>query len=298
MQSELAKLQDLDWNDLRFVLAVARARSLAGAARRLGVNETTVGRHVAEAEKRIGARLFERIFGSFQPTQAGAVVVAGAERVELEVQAVETAVSGEDRLAAGCVRLTAVPIVVNRVLIPALPDLLHRHPQLRIELIAKPRDMSLTKREADIALRLARPAKELRAVARRVGQLDYAVYGPRGTPTQTLPWITYEDAMADLPQWRWMADEARRHGAVSPSLTANDAEAILRGVQAGLGKSLLPIAIADRELGLVRLDGGPAALSRELWLLVHPDLRHLTRIRVVMDWLVEMVRQTATCAYQ
>jgi DNA-binding transcriptional LysR family regulator len=183
---------------------------------------------------------------------------------------------------------------VNRILVPALPDLLRRHPQLRIELIAEPRDMSLTKREADIALRLARPAKEARAVARRVGHLDYAVYGPRGTPAETLPWITYEDAMADLPQWRWMADQARQDGAVRATLAANDAEAILRGVEAGLGKSLLPMAVADREPGLVRLDSGPAALTRELWLMVHPDLRHLTRIGAVMDWLVAVARRTAT----
>jgi DNA-binding transcriptional LysR family regulator len=207
---------------------------------------------------------------------------------------VATTVSGDDKRAAGSVRLTAVPILVNRILVPALPQLLHRHPHLRVELIAEPRDMSLTKREADMALRLARPATEVRTVARRVGQLDYAVYGRRGTPGDTLPWITYEDGMADLPQWRWMAERATRDGAEAPSFTANDAEAILRGVAAGFGKSLLPMAVAELEPGLIRLGDGPADLSRELWLMVHPDLRHLTRIRVVMDWLVEVVRRTAT----
>jgi len=175
-------MQDINWNDLRFVLAVARCQSLAGAARRLGVNESTVGRRLAEAERKLGARLFERGPGAFQATEAGQTVVAGAERVELEVQAVETAVSGGDRLAAGAVRLTSVPIVVNRVLVPALPRLLRDHPQLRVELIAEPRDLSLTKREADIALRLARPHKDLRAIARRIGKLDYTW---RSDPSRT-----------------------------------------------------------------------------------------------------------------
>ena len=281
-------MQDLDWNDLRFVLAVVRSQSLAGAARRLGVNESTVGRRIARAERRLGARLFERSQGQLHPTEAGAAVVAGAERVELEVQALEGAVSGADRLAAGTVRVTSVPIVVNRLLVPALPPLLSAHPQLEVELIAEPRDLSLTKREADIALRLARPQKELRAVARRVGRLDYAVYGPRRKSRKALPWITFEDGMADLPQWRWIAERASRDGERSAPVFVNDAEAILHSVNAGLGRSLLPVAIADREPGLVRLEAGPPPLSRELWLMVHPELRELTRMRVVMDWLASL----------
>ncbi len=281
-------MQDLDWNDLRFVLAVVRSQSLAGAARRLGVNESTVGRRIARAERRLGARLFERSQGQLHPTEAGAAVVAGAERVELEVQALEGAVSGADRLAAGTVRVTSVPIVVNRLLVPALPPLLSAHPQLEVELIAEPRDLSLTKREADIALRLARPQKELRAVARRVGRLDYAVYGPRRKSRKALPWITFEDGMADLPQWRWIAERASRDGERSAPVFVNDAEAILQSVNAGLGRSLLPVAIADREPGLVRLEAGPPPLSRELWLMVHPELRELTRMRVVMDWLASL----------
>ncbi len=279
----------LNWNDLRFVLTVARCQSLAGAARRLKVNESTVGRRVAEAERRLGARLFERSLGAFHPTEAGQTVVAGAERVELEVQAVAAAVSGADRLAAGAVRLTSVPIVVNRVLVPALPQLLRDHPQLRVELIAEPRDLSLTKREADIALRLARPHKDLRAIARRIGRLDYAVYGPSRKTRKPLPWITYEDAMANLPQWRYMAERPVRDRDTPPPVTVNDAEAILQSVKAGLGKSLLPVAIADREPGLARLDSNPPPLSRELCLMVHPELRNLTRIRVVVDWLVSVV---------
>jgi DNA-binding transcriptional LysR family regulator len=282
-------MQGLNWNDLRFVLAVARCQSLAGAARRLKVNESTVGRRVAEAERRLGARLFERSLGAFHPTEAGRAVVAGAERVELEVQAVETAISGADRIAAGAVRLTSVPIVVNRILVPALPQLLRDHPQLRVELIAEPRDLSLTKREADIALRLARPRKGVRAIACRIGRLDYAVYGPSRKGTEPLPWITYEDDMANLPQWRYMAERPVRDRETPPPVTVNDAEAILQSVKAGLGKSLLPIAIADSEPGLVRLSSGPSPLSRELWLLVHPELHNLIRIRVVVDWLASVV---------
>ncbi|MGF1609855.1 MAG: LysR family transcriptional regulator [Kiloniellales bacterium] len=280
-------MRALDWDDLRFLLAVARNGSLAGAARRLGVNESTVARHVARAEQRLGARLFERDQGLLHPTAAGQSVIAGAERVEHEVQAVERKVSGADALAAGLVRVTSVPMVVNRILVPALPA-------LRVELIAEPRDLSLTRREADIALRLARPRKGVRAVARRIGRLDYAVYGPARSRRTASPWITYEEAMADLPQQRWMAQHAGDDGEAEPRVRVNDAEAILQAVKAGLGRSLLPITIAQREPGLRRLDTGSPPLTRELWLLVHPELRRLVRIRTVMDWLIETVaRATA-----
>jgi DNA-binding transcriptional LysR family regulator len=180
---------------------------------------------------------------------------------------------------------------VNRILVPALPRLLRDHPQLRVELIAEPRDLSLTKREADIALRLARPRQEVRAVARRVGQLDYAVYGPSWRRSQLLPWVTYDDSMADLPQGRWMAERAIRERDAQAQVMVNDAEAMLQSVKAGLGKSLLPIPIGDQEPGLERHGDGSVLLSRELWLMVHPELRELVRIRVVMDWLATVIDQ-------
>jgi DNA-binding transcriptional LysR family regulator len=95
--------------------------------------------------------------------------------------------------------------------------------------------------------------------------------------------------MADLPQARWIAERAARDREAQAKVTVNDAEALVESVKAGLGKSLLPTAFGDKEPGLVRLGGGPPVLSRELWLMVHPELRELTRIRVVVDWLVSVV---------
>jgi DNA-binding transcriptional LysR family regulator len=284
-------MQGKNWDDLRIVLSVARARSFAGAARRLGVNESTVARRILQAEERLRARLFERNQGKLEPTGAGAEIIRRAEIIELEIQAAEGAISGADERAAGTVRVTSVPIVVNRILAPALTYLLPEHPNLRIELIADSRDLSLTKREADIALRLARPRNEVRAIARRVGRLAYAVYGPAGHAGGTLPWITYEDSMNDLPQSRWIAETMATDRASEPQVLINDAETLLRCVSAGLGKSLLPVAIGEREPGLVRIGECPKALSRELWLMVHPDLRDLIRVRVVMDWIMATIER-------
>ena len=287
-------MRDQNWDDLRFLLAAARAESFAAAAWRLGVNESTVARRIAQAERRLGAQLFERVAGRLAVTAAGLQLLRRAELVEREVQAVEAELSGADQRAAGTLRVTAVPFMVNRVLLPALPGLLAAHPHLRIELITEPRDLSLTKREADIALRLARPQKELHALARRVGELDYAVYGPAAAgPDEVLPWITYDDSLRDLPQARWIAEQIAGDPEAAPRVLVNDAEAILAGLKAGLGKSLLPAALGDREASLKRLGNGPPGLTREIWLMLHPDLKDLVRIKVVTAWLTATVRRLA-----
>jgi len=303
MQNKTAKLQASNWNDLRYLLAIAQGGSLAAAARRLRVDETTVARRLAAAEAVLGARLFERMEGAMHPTPAGEVAIAHAERIEREMHELHDRIGGVDQAVAGTVRLTSVPIVVNRLLVPALPALIADHPLLRLELIAEPRNLSLTKREADIALRLARPQGGGTVVARRIGHLDYAVYtrssaanlrrAAKPRDGDALPWITYEGAFDDLPQAKWISTAAR--GAPMPlALLAADAETILAAVRAGLGKSLLPCAVAEREPGLRRLGGAAPVLSRELWLLVHADLRQLARIAAVVGWIERTIRAIAT----
>jgi DNA-binding transcriptional LysR family regulator len=289
MPRKTAKSQAPNWNDLRYLLAVAQGGTLAAAARRLRVDETTVARRLAAAEAALDVRLFERLDGAMRPTPAGEAAIAHAERIEREVQALHGRIGGADAAVAGTVRLTSVPIVVNRLLVPALPSLVAAHPLLRLELIAEPRNLSLTKRAADIALRLARPQGGGTVVARRIGRLDYAVYGPRDGNAGALPWITYEEGLDELPQAKWIA-AATRGAAMPPTLMAGDAETILAAVRAGLGKSLLPCAVAEREPGLRRL-GDAVVLSRELWLLVHADLRRLARIEAVIGWIERTIRK-------
>ena len=284
-------MRPLDWNDLRYLLAVARGGTLAGAAKALGVDDSTVSRRVARLEARLEARLFERAGdGRLRPTPAGATAVERAERMELEVEGLRDSVTGADTVCAGTVRLTSVPLLVNRLLVPALPGLLDRHPALHLELVADPSDLSLRRREADMALRLARPRSGGRRVlARRIGTLGYEVYAARSLPAAAaaaLPWVTYDEAFAHLPQARWIAADVEC-GGTAARFVVNDGEALVEAVAAGLGKSLLPSIVAQRDPRLARLaapDGNPV-LERELWLLVHRELRGLARIEAVSDWL-------------
>jgi DNA-binding transcriptional LysR family regulator len=283
-----------NWDDLRVVLAVRRAGSFNDAARILCVNESTVVRRLAQAEERLNARLFDRAQGRLSPTEAGCEMVRRAERVEAEILEAWQVVGGTDSVVAGTVRLTSVPLLINRVLIPALPQLVQQYPRLELELIAEPRVLSLIKREADIALRLSRPRDEVRAVARKVGELNYAVYALACVPADELPWVSYEDQMSDLPQAEWIARQCPAGQASMASVRANDAEGLLACLQAGLGKTLLPVAIGERIPGLVRLEGHHSELKRELWILVHPDLRRLDRVRAVIDWTVAVCAALAS----
>lgn len=284
----------MDWNDLHYILTIARAGTLAGAARRLGVNQTTVARRLAAAEAVLGTRLFERIDGALLPTRSGEAAVTRAAQVEQEVHALEQGIGGADADAAGLVRLTGVPILVNRMLIPALPQLYARYPRLRIELIAEARNASLTRREADVALRLARPEGGGPVLAKRLGYLEYAAYGPRKRSADRLPWITYEEGLGHLPQARWIA--AATHDHELAPLLVSDAEAIIHAIHAGLGKSLLPCFVADRDSRLRRFNGSQVVLTRELWLLTHKELRHHARIGAVVAWLTELVEMLPAAA--
>ena len=287
-------MQGSSWDELRFILAVARRRTMAGAARTLRVNESTVSRRISRTETRLRAKLFERSEGRLFPTQAGTEMVRRAEKIELEVQAAEEAVGGTDLQAAGTVRMTSVPMIVNRVLAPALPGFLLEHPDLQVDLIAEAADLSLIRREVDIAIRLARPQSEMRAIARRIGSVEYGIFVSRHLPAESALWITYSDSMSTLPQMRWISKQIGRSRSKLANTRVNDAETLLQFVKAGFGKSFLPVFVGDSDSSLVRVDDGSTDWSRELWLMVHPEMRHLTRMRVAIDWLIGIIQELST----
>ena len=282
----------MDWDDLRYILTVSRAGTLTAAARRLNVNQTTVARRLAAAERALATRLFERFDGTLQPTKSGEAAIVHASRIEQDVRALELGIGGADAEVSGSVRLTAVPMLINRLILPALPQLHAKHPRLRLDLVADARNASLTRREADIALRLARPEGGRGILAQRLGYLDYAVYGPSRRSARRLTWITYEEGLAHLPQARWMETASRGEG--QAHLSVSDAETILQAIRAGLGKSLLPCFAADGERRLRRLSGAKAVLTRELWLLTHGELRHHGRLSAVVAWLRDLVKTRLT----
>ncbi len=286
-------MQNLDWNDLRYVLAVARSGKLATAAKLLGVDATTVSRRIRAAETTVGAQLVERLpDGTLQPTPAGQAAAASAEQIEGVIARLMASIADADVALAGTVRVTSVPVLVNHVLVPASGMLAARYPKLRLELIADSRNLSLIRREADLALRLARPAVDAGGVvlSRRIGALPYAIYVAANYPADAegnLPWVGYEEGMTDLPHARWMTSAAQQSGGLAP-IAFNDAEAVIQAVRTGLGRSLLPRVVGDRDDGLRQAEFSNGSLPlpvRELWLLMHPDARPLARVKAVVEWI-------------
>lgn len=284
-------MQSLNWNDLRYILAVGRTASLAGAARLLAVDPTTVARRLGTVERALNARLFERAAdGAWHPTEAGERALRHAESAEAAIGGLTATVAGTT--AAGAVRVTAVPLLAGRVLAPASPGFAARYPDIQLELVSDPRDLSLTRREADIALRLARPGADAGAaiLARRVGTLVYGVYAARSAADApaALPWVTYEVGMARLPQAVWVAEAARQGDPIAP-VSFNDADALMAAVEAGLGRALLPRLVADRRPDLCLLEEPRPLPHRDVWLLIHPELRPLARIAAVADWIESLL---------
>ena len=269
-----------DWNALQLVLSISRTESLSAAARRLSIDQTTVSRRLKAIEVDLGTALFSRIEGRLVPTEAGERVIATAEIMEIAAGQLAESLTGGLQSCEGRVRLTAVPILMNWFLIPQLGDLVGKHPRLEIEAIAESGNLSLNRRETDLALRFARPQKDA-GLCRKLTDLPYSLYSAAETSAEPLPWITYEETHAHLPQARWVARQST--GELIGQLRINDADSALAAVRAGLGQALLPDIVAASDASLQRVKSG--VLTREVWLIVHPEIRQLPRIQAAIDWL-------------
>lgn len=282
----------VDWNDIPLLLAIARERQLRAASGHLGVDSSTVSRRLAAAEERLQTRVFVRDPDGYKLTDAGSAFVAKAEEIESLVVSLFsiTKISGED--VTGTVRITSVDALLNDWLTARLPSLLDQHPTLEVTLTADHRNLSFTRSETDIGLRLARPTEDAAIVMRRVGRLGFAVYGaPRFADVaqelwNDVPWITYNDDLADVSQMRWLRTVAPR--AVS-HFRSSSTPILLEACQAGLGLAVLPCVSAHGRK-LVRLTPAPIH-EREIWLLAHRDTANIRRFRVVSDWLAAQIAQ-------
>lgn len=279
----------MDWDHLRFVLAVADAGGLSAASRALRVDPATVGRRLDALEAELKCKLFHRSRTGLEATGAGAKLVEHARRIAQEVQALDLDLSAEDRGLAGTVTITTTEAVAAGFLTPALPAFQARHPGIALEIVTDIRTLDLSRREADIALRLARPHQgDLKL--RRLGDVEYALYASPAylaaapQPHRLIDWpLDY----TIIPQVPWL--RAQMAGSV---VTLRSASAIVRMAAASsdAGVALLPCLLADRNPALARLPSDPAP-AQELWLVSHRDLARVPRVRAVLDFLAGIARR-------
>jgi DNA-binding transcriptional LysR family regulator len=259
-----------------------------------------MGRRLASLEASLGVRLLNRTPDGYVATQAGEGVRARAEHLEQEAMALERDVGGRDTRMAGLVRMTCAETVATHILAPCFASLHVQQPDLMIELIPNPRELSLSMREADISLRLKRPDQH-DLVVRRVGSLGFGLFASSsyldrhgdldfegGCPGHYL--ITQSEDIQDATQTAWLADLAPR---ARIAMQTSSHEAAVSAAVYGGGLACLARFRADKEVGLVRLDVPSRIPNADMFLVVHRDNRHTPRIRVALTHITEWVRRQA-----
>jgi DNA-binding transcriptional LysR family regulator len=282
-------MQTPDWDDLRFFLALCEAGTLTGAARAAGVEHTTVARRIDALETALGARLFDRFPKGWSLTAAGTALVPHARKLEDDMHALLNAARGAIEVA-GVVRVSAPPALTACLLAPRLRGPLSRLPGVEIDLRAEARTTDLMRRQADIALRFARPTSPGLA-ARLLAHVDYALYAHEDYVASRAPaqweFLGYDELQQDAPQQDWL-DKLR--GARRYSVRSNDLLTLLQAAVGGCGVGVFPRYVATRAPGLVVLD--PACpVRRKLWLVMHGDVRRAPHVRAVADEIIAMFEQ-------
>ncbi|HWU74162.1 MAG TPA: LysR family transcriptional regulator [Sphingomonas sp.] len=276
----------MQWDDLKYFIALARAGTLSAAARKMGAEHTTIARRVASLEAGLGMRLFDRSSGGFVLTAEAARIAELAARIERDAFEIERTAQGGKSDLEGQVRISAPPAFAGAFLAARLVALRAAHPGLDIELVGDSRSVSLSRREADIAIRL-NPPEGASIVARRVGTLAFGLYGERSyverTPDSERHFIGYDESLDHVPQQRWLRSV---FGAQRLVFRSNELATLHQAAAAGMGLAVLPRFMGDADPRLVMVPAEPPPSGRELWLLIHPDLRRSPRFRAVFDFLV------------
>ena len=274
-----------DIEDLRLLAAIYAARSLSGGAKRLGVDHSSAFRRLGKLEQRLGVRLFDRARDGYTPTPAGELTVATATRMIDDLLALEHKLAGEDLRPSGIVRVTTTDTLVD-FLAPAFRSFQRAHPEITLEVVVALAFLTLTRRDADVAIRAAEEPGEA-LVGRRVGEIAFSVYGSRAAlgevRTENIgdhSWVGFDESLGHLAAAKWMKTHV---GNEQITHRANTLPAIQTAVRSGMGLAALPCFMGDADPELVRITGTISELETPLWVLTHPDLKRVARIRTFLD---------------
>ncbi|WP_213740569.1 LysR family transcriptional regulator [Bradyrhizobium sp. dw_411] len=278
----------IDWDDVRYFLAVSRGGSVRAAAKSLGVNHATVLRRVAQLEERLGALMFEKLPGGYRLTAAGEEVLDLANQMEASSHQLETRVFGRDQSVRGLLRVTTAPPLATHLLMPDFADFAVLHPDIEMEILSSGELANLTNREADVAIRVVYDRKTLPLNLHGLKGPDLfgGVYISRdrlaawqaGAPNP-IRWIVISSH--GIPEWA-SESEVRTTGA---PFRTTDGEAQIVAVQQGLGMTVLPCFVGDADPVLVRVPGTGLHMHGTLWLLTQGETRKTKRVRLFTEFL-------------
>lgn len=292
----------LDWDDLQTFVAVCAAGSVSRAAAALGVNHSTVLRHIAALERSVAAPLFDRSSGSYRLTAAGDRLRSGLDGVAERIGIAHRQLEGTEDEVAGEIRLTTTDTLAGSLLMPPIEAFCRRHPAVRVQVVVNNHFLSLTRREADVAIRGSnRPPDNL--VGRHVGDIRTAPYASRAylraagrrRRLEDMEWIAPDESLAHLEQAKWLA---RTIAADRVVMTVDSLVGMVHAVEQGIGAAMLLCPLADARPGLVRLAEPDAALDTQIWILTHPDLRQVARIRAFTQFLFDALAADPRLAHR
>ncbi|RJF97400.1 LysR family transcriptional regulator [Noviherbaspirillum saxi] len=275
--------------DLELLLALIRGRTLNGAAERLKVDTSTVFRSIKRLEKELGELLFERSRQGYLPTELGRELAAHAERIESHLQQARETASKSGSEAAGVLRITTTDTILNGLLLPALAGFASAYPKIDLELVVSNALANLSQRDADVAIRATRKPPE-HLVGSRIGTLPSGVFAAHAylqrfaqKPTlEEMEWIALDESLADHPSQKWRRQRLPR---IHPRYRCNSVLSVAGAVVWGMGAGVVPLFLLKDNPAVSMVAGPLPELETDLWMLAHPDIRHLQRVRLLFDFL-------------
>ncbi len=280
-----------NWDDHRYFLAIARERSLTAAGKALGVSQPTVSRRLEALESKLKVRLFDRTRHGYELTAVGMDLFDTVQQVEEDLTEADRKIYGKDQDLTGGLRITCTEILLNGYLSPFVWQFLRQNPGIELSVICTQSQLSLSRRDADLAIRFTRSPPETLA-GRRLASVAYGVYaasdaaGDRFTPANRAEWdwIGVHDDMYNRMLFGTVLPEGRFKHRV-------DSMAAMQSmVRSGLGVTLLPCYVADQDASLRRAEPEPLLDSKlDIWILYHPDVRRVHRVRLFADFITDLI---------
>jgi DNA-binding transcriptional LysR family regulator len=278
---------ELSWDEFRLVKAIADSRSLANAAELLGLNHSTVFRRLAALEESIGARLFERSRSGYRTTAAGNEMVALATTMADSIVDFERRVAGRDAKPTGQLRVTTVEAIGQHFMPAIMAQFQTQNPGVVIELILSNNTLNLSRRDADVAIRMTNDPPET-LVGRRICAVRWGIYcrrdlvsAPGSRTADSAPFIGFCESFGPAAARRWIETQIR---AERLAARVNSIHSMLELATQGFGSALLPCFLGDPRKALVRIGQPPSDVDVGLWILTHTDLRRSARVRAFMDF--------------
>lgn len=286
----------MDWDSYRYFLALCRRKSLKMAARDLFVNQTTVGRRIVLLENEIGAKLFEKRSNGFFLTAAGERVLPLAQEIESHFLAMERQLLGKDQRVSGTIRVAMPGALANHFIIPRMFDFTERYPEVEVQFLTGPEVLNLSRREADLAVRLVRPTQS-DLIVRKIGQTELAFYCSRAwrkkwelskkyPPSPSIPFVGLFDKATSFYECDLLNRSQKSFRTVVRSAAWSS---VYSAVKADLGVGVLPSFMGDFDSNLTRFDNLSEKVT--LWLVVHPEVVKSARVRVIIEFLSDRLQE-------